>query len=38
LPSRAAVLRLVQVTLAGVRPDRTARDGGVRKRRRRGPA
>jgi AcrR family transcriptional regulator len=38
LPSKAAVLRLVQVTLAGVCPDRPPRGGGVRKRRRRGPA
>lgn len=38
MASRAAVLRLVQVTLTGLRPARRPRDGGVRKRRRRGPA
>lgn len=38
MSSKAAVLRLVQVALAGVRRDRPPRDGGVRKRRRRGPA
>jgi len=37
LPSQAAVLRLVQVTLAGLRPDRRTRDGGDRKRRNRRP-
>jgi len=38
MPSKAAVLRLVQVALAGVRPDRSPREGGIRKRRRRAPA
>lgn len=35
LPSRAAVLRLVQVTLAGLRSDRRLREGSHRKRRNR---
>src|SRR4051794_21908340 len=38
LPSKAAVLRLVKVTLAGLRPDHRSRDGGDRKRRSRRPA
>ena len=33
LPSRPAVLRLVQVTLAGLRPDRRPREAAHRKRR-----
>lgn len=35
LPSRPAVLRLVQVTLGGLRSDRRPREGGDRKRRNR---
>lgn len=38
LPSKAAVLRLVQVTLAGLRPDHRPRAGSDRKRRNRRPA
>jgi AcrR family transcriptional regulator len=38
LPSRAAVTRLVQVTLAGLRPGRLAVEGTARKRRSRKPA
>jgi len=37
LPSRAAVLRLVQVTLAGLRPERPTTQPGARKRRRHKP-
>jgi AcrR family transcriptional regulator len=37
LPSRAAVLRLVQVTLAGLRPDPHTTETGARRQRRRKP-
>jgi hypothetical protein len=38
LPSKTAVLRLVQVTLAGLRSDRRTEAGARKKRRRRKPA
>jgi AcrR family transcriptional regulator len=38
LPSRTAVLRLVQITLAGLRPDPRTTEAGARKGRRRKPA